>query len=161
VRQVGAFAAAWTLGSAATFAAAGVTALTLHEAAGWGGLVAADHQDLPQMPAAPGTILPVGRVVAALAELAGMTLLAAESAPPIHALAARDEEGATRLFVANLGTESRQVTLRHGWEAARVGEVSLLTGDDAGGAHWVATTITGSGMALPPSAVARLVIRAA
>ncbi|HZW01540.1 MAG TPA: hypothetical protein VFF55_08220, partial [Candidatus Deferrimicrobium sp.] len=53
-RQVADFAAAWTLGSVAAFAAAGVAALTLHEAAGWGGLVAARHQDLPEMPAAPG-----------------------------------------------------------------------------------------------------------
>ena len=159
-RQVGAFTAAWTLGSAAAFASAGVMALTLHEAAGWGGLVAAQHADLPQMPAAPGTILPVGRVVAALAELADMTLLAAQCASPIHALAARDEAGATRLLVANLGTESRHVTLRNGSEAAQAGQVSLLSGDDAGGAQWVATKVTAGGLDLPPSAVARLVILA-
>ena len=159
-RQVGEFAAAWTLGSVAAFAAAGVTALTLHEAAGWGGLVAASHQDLPEMPAAPGTILPVGRVMAALAELSGKALLAVETAPPIHALAVRDSDGASRVLVANLGTEHRQVTVRVGVERARSVEVAMLIADGVDGASWVITEGAGDRLELPPAGVASLLIQA-
>ncbi len=112
------------------------------------------------MPAAPGTVLPVGRVVAALSELAGAVLLPVDSAPPIHALAVRDDSGAARLLVANLGTESRQVTVRSGSATLQFGEVSLLTSDTDGGASWAAIEITGGHLELPPSGVARVVIRA-
>ncbi len=159
-RQVGEFAAAWTLGSVAAFASAGVAALTLHEAAGWGGLVAASHQDLPEMPAAPGTILPVGRVMAALAELSGMALLAVESAPPIHAVAVRDSHGASRVLVANLGAENRQVTVRVGADPARPFEVAMLIADGVGGASWVITEGAGDRLELPPAGVASLLIQA-
>ena len=158
-RQVGEFAAAWTLGSVAAFAAAGVTALTLHEAAGWGGLVAGSHQGLPEMPAAPGTMLPVGRVVAALAELSGWALLAVQSAPPIHALAVRDSDGTARVLVANLGSESRQVTVRFGVEPARPFEVAMLT-TGVGGASWVITEGAGDGLELPSAGVASLLVQA-
>lgn len=159
-RQVGHFAAAWTLGSAAAFASAGVAALTLHEAAGWGGLVAARHQDLPKMPAEPGTILPVGRVVRALAGLARAELLAVDSAPPIHAVAIRDSSGVTRMLVANLGTDHRLVTVRVRSAIARAVEVAMLSGDGAGGARWVVTLISGDMLELPPAGVASLVIHA-
>jgi len=159
-RQVGHFAAAWTLGSVAAFAAAGVTALTLHEAAGWGGLVAANHEDLPEMPAAPGTILPVGRVVAALADLSGAELLAVESAPPIHAVAVRDVSGATRMLVANLGAESRQVAVRREVGPPPVAEVAVLVLDGSGGATWQPVEMADGVMELPPSGVVNLRIAA-
>ena len=159
-RQVGDFAAAWTLGSVAAFASAGVAALTLHEAAGWGGLVAARHRDLPEMPATPGTILPVGRVVAALASLARAELLAVDSAPPVHAVAVRDGSAATRMLVANLGSEHRQVRVRVGSVAARLLEVAMLSGDGAGGAEWVVTEVAGDMVALPSAGVASLLVEA-
>jgi hypothetical protein len=112
------------------------------------------------MPAAPGTILPVGRVVAALASMAGAALLSVESAPPIHAVAIRHGSGATRVLVANLGTEQRQVRVGVGVEPARPFEVAVLQGDGAGGASW-AVTETADMLGLPPAGVASLIIQAA
>jgi hypothetical protein len=159
-RQVGEFAAAWTLGSVASFAAAGVAALTLHEAAGWGGLVAASHRDLPDMPAAPGTILPVGRVMAVLAELSGMALLAVASAPPIHALAVWDRDGASRVLVANLGMESRQVAVRREGTVAPAAQAAILAPGRAGGATWQSVEMPDGVIDLPPSGVVDLRIPA-
>ena len=159
-RQVGEFAAAWTLGSVAAFASAGVAALTLHEAAGWGGLVAASHRDLPEMPVAPGTILPVGRVVAALTGLAGTEMLAVESLPPVHALAVRDRDGASRVLLANLGSESRQVAMCVGSAALRPTQVRMLTRDGAGASTWVAMDDVGDVLDLPPAGVVSLVVQA-
>jgi hypothetical protein len=110
------------------------------------------------MPAAPGTILPVGRVVAALASLAGAAQLAVGSAPPIHAVAVRDGSGATRMLVANLGTEHRRVTVRVGSETARPYEAAVLRDDGAGGPSWVSTEVAEGALELPPAGAASLLI---
>ncbi len=161
-RQVGDFAAAWTLGSVAAFASAGVAALTLHEAAGWGGLVAARHRDLPEMPAAPGTILPVGRVVAALAEprRRGRCWRSTAHRPSTRWPFATSS-GATRVLVANLGTEQPTGhASASGRCPARLLEVAMLSGDGAGGASWVVTEVAGDMVALPPTSVASLLVEA-
>jgi hypothetical protein len=113
------------------------------------------------MAATPGTILPVGRVVAALASLARAELLAVDSAPPIHAVAVRDGSGATRMLVANVGSEPRQVSVRVGSVPAHLLEVAMLSGDGAGGASSVVTEVAGDMVALPPTSVASLLVEAA
>jgi hypothetical protein len=156
-RQVGGFTAAWTLGSVAAFAAAGVAALTLHEAAGWGGLVAARHESLPEMPAAPATILPVGRVVQALAALAGSDLLDVDTAPPIHALAVRRPDGVIEVLITNLASDPRRVELSGAAGSLVGGEVAFLAADGSGGATWQAVSAPAT-LELPPSGIARLLL---
>ena len=156
-RQVGRFNAAWTLGSASAFAAAGVVALTLHEAAGWGGLIAANHMALPEMPFRPGSMMPVGRVVSALASLAGANSLRVESAPPIHAVAVREAGGSTRVLVSNLGGSDREVLVDIGRDDIGPAAVSLLSADGDDGATWRLETATGRAVSLSPAGVASLV----
>ena len=158
-RQVTLFTAAWTLGCVAAFASAGVAALTLHEAAGWGGLVAAAHASLPAMPAPAGTILPVGRVVAALAALAGRPLRVVETAGGVHAVAVEEEDG-IRILVANLASDARVVELELDGRAPRVSDVLLMAPDEAGGAGWVPVALADGRLELPPCGVASLLLAA-
>jgi hypothetical protein len=156
-RQVTPFAAAWTLGCVAAFACAGVAALTLHEAAGWGGLVAAAHASLPAMPAPPGTVLPVGRVVAAVAALEGRPLRAVETADGVHALAVEEGEG-VRILVANLASETRALDVELDGSAVSISSAQRLTANGSGGADWQPLEVDAGRLVLPASGVASLLL---
>lgn len=155
-RQVTPFAAAWTLASAAALASAGAIALTLHETAGWAGLVAGAQAGLPAMPVEPGTILPVGHAVAALAGMANDELLEVEAPPSIHVLAGRGEAGRMRLLVANLGADARRVTVSVGRRAAEIAAAAVLVAEADGGATWSQVAIGGEVVEVPPNGIARL-----
>jgi D-apionolactonase len=159
-RQVTPFAAAWTLGCVAAFAAAGVVSLTLHEAAGWGGLVAANHAALPEMPFPPGSVLPVGHVMAALAALAGHPLRTLEASTGIHALAV-DDPGGIRLVVANLSFEACSVALEVAGSAPRVRTALQLVPDPLDGATWRPFALEQGQLALPADGVAALLLERA
>ena len=157
-RQVTPFAAAWTLGCVAAFASAGVVALTLHEAAGWGGLVAAAHASLPAMPAPVGTVLPVGQVVAALAALAG---------PPVAG--GRDRRRRPRRGGRGGGRHPRprgEPGERRAGRRARAGRrrpprvsgALRLAPDEVGGAEWRSAALADGRLSLPPSGVASLLL---
>jgi hypothetical protein len=157
-RQVTAFAAAWTLGCAAAFTSAGIVSLTLHEAAGWGGLVAASHASLPAMPVPSGTVLPVGRVVAELAALRGRPVRAVETSHGIHALAVEEAAG-TRVLVANLAGEPRNVELDAAGSVADVADAVRLAADASGGAAWLPVSLEAGRLPMPAFGVARLHVR--
>jgi hypothetical protein len=155
-RQAETFTAAWTLGCVAAFATAGVASLTLHEAAGWGGLVAARQDGLPEMPAAPGTVLPVGLVVASLQALAGQRLrLVSTDAPRLHGLAAVRPDGLTTVLVANLASHVRSVRLADGDGTVVPDSRALLEPDGRGGATWVPAAGPDGAVSLPSGGVAR------
>ena len=117
-RQTTLFAAAWTLGSAAALAGAGAAAMTLHEAAGWAGLVAASHRGLPDMPTPAGTVLPVGQVTVALAQLRGAEMVAVEVPPRWAATAVQLVPGRMRVLIANLSPDPGRLS---------IGEVRIVT----------------------------------
>jgi len=156
-RQATLFAASWTLGSAAALSAAGVEALCLHEAAGWAGLVSARHKGLPQMPAQPGAILPVGRVVQALASLASAEMASVTAPLGIHAVAARERSGPLRVLLTNLGSEARQLTIQVAGGPRERWVVRSLESDAAGSADWTNVELMHGRLELPPTAVAILV----
>ena len=126
-RQTSMLAAAWMLGSFAALASSGVSAVTFHELAGWGGLVAAVQEGLRPAPLAPGTPYPVFHVAASLAPLANASLLAVSAPRGIAALATVGQDGALRLVLANLDPTARRVsvTLPREWQGFAAG-VSML-----------------------------------
>jgi hypothetical protein len=154
-RQPSMFAAAWTVGVVAALASAGAAAVTLHETAGWAGLVAADQQGLPPMAVPAGTLLPVGHVVAALTRLRGEVLDANLSAPHLAALAVRGPRGALSVLLANLDRAPVRVLVTPG-RRGDIGRPFLLVSDDgAPGWAWRPAPADGP-MSLSGYGVARL-----
>ena len=135
LRQPSAFAAAWTLGAAAALAGAGAASLTLHEAAGWAGLVAASQPGLPPMPAAPGTLLPVGRVVEALIDFTGAEQLEGTPVARLATLAVRRAAGHLDVILANLEPAPRRVIVVPG-RRGTTGPTRLLAPATDGSASW-------------------------
>lgn len=160
-RQTEMLTAAWTLGCVAAFASAGVAALTLHEAAGWGGLVAARHEELPEMSAAPGTVLPVGQVVAALLAHRGRPIRELRAdAPRLHGLAAVRPDGSSDVLIANLASHERSVQLGDGVGTPVPDSLALLQPDGRGGASWVPVAGIADVVMVPPDGVARWTLSA-
>jgi hypothetical protein len=155
-RQPSAFTAAWTFGTAAALANAGVVALTLHEAAGWAGLVAARHVDLSAIPVAPGVVLPVGRVVEALAAIGTQELMAVEVPQPLAAVAVRRAGGELGVLVGNLGTDPVRATVAIARRACQVTDVAGLECPAEGPAAWVPREVRGGMVDIEPLGVVRL-----
>jgi hypothetical protein len=113
-RQRGLFAAAWTVGYLAAFAASGAEAVILGTATGPRGVIYRRfHEKQPWFDDADGQrIFPLFHVVAAAARGSGQEVLAAESSAPhqVAAFAYRSGE-ATQLVLGNLTPRSRGVSL--------------------------------------------------
>jgi hypothetical protein len=113
-RQRALFAAAWTVGYLAAFAASGAEALVLGATTGpRGALYRALQQPQPWFDGAEGRrVYPVFHVIAAAAAASGQDVLAASSSAPrrIAAVAWRRQR-ATRLVLANLTPEDQRVAL--------------------------------------------------
>ena len=116
-RQASDFAAAWTLGSLATLAEAGVASLTYFETAGSRGVMAAD-----------GSLFPAYHVFAALSEFAGGTVVPVVTSNPLSISGFGLRAGARdRVLVANLTDQphvARVSGLRPGARAQRLGETA-------------------------------------
>jgi hypothetical protein len=154
-RQPSMFAAAWTVGVVSALASAGAAAVTLHETAGWAGLVAADQRGLPAMAVPAGTLLPVGHVVAAVARMRGEVLAADLSAPHLAALAVRGSRGALSVILANLDRAPVQFVVAPG-PRGDIGRPLLLVPND-GAPGWVWRPAPADGpICLPGYGVARL-----
>lgn len=110
VRQPSTLAASWSLGALAAVADAGSASIVLHEAAGWGGLVAAHHDGLPALPESEGLPLAVGRVVAAATDPPGARVCTAHT-PAWLSLLALQHPGGLRLLVASRDRTARRLVL--------------------------------------------------
>ena len=152
-RQPSAFAAAWTLGAAAALAGAGAASLTLHETAGWAGLVTAENPDLPPMPAQPGIVLPVGCVVAALVGLNGAEVLEGSPVTRLATLAVRRPAGRLEVLLANLDQAPRRVVVIPG-RRGEIGTARLLTPTVDGSAAWQTTETLDGVVDLPGYGIA-------
>jgi hypothetical protein len=119
-RQRTLFGAAWTLGSLAALAAAGVESVTFYETTGWRGVMETEcGPPLPQkFPSHPGEAFPMFHVFAALAGFDQVTPVTTD--PRWVALALFDSAGHRRLLLANLGNETVKVELAGCHRAARV-----------------------------------------
>jgi hypothetical protein len=102
--------ATWSLASLASLAGVGVASVALHEAAGWGGLVAARHDALPPLPGRAGHVLAVGRVVAAVTEPRDAVVCATRAPDRLSVLALR-HAGGTRVLMASRDREPRDVVV--------------------------------------------------
>jgi hypothetical protein len=126
-RQGDVLTAIWTLASLAVLASEGVASVSVHEAAGWAGLVEATCRELPRMPHRPGFTLPVGRVVAAITEPTQARLCTTSTRSAIAALALEHDRG-WRILIASRERVSRQMIVELPLAPARI-EATLLTAD--------------------------------
>ena len=114
-RQSSLFAAAWTVGSIAALAEAGVASLTYYETVGWRGIIPGDRP-LPQqfVGAPPGGAFPIFHVLADVLEAKGETMLVgARSTRPTEVCALALSSGAQlRVLISNLTPNAVTVELR-------------------------------------------------
>ncbi|HEV7712269.1 MAG TPA: hypothetical protein VGP16_29030 [Asanoa sp.] len=113
VRQPSQFAAAWTLGSLAALAPAGVAALTYYETVGARGVVAGPEPEYPgRFVAEPDRPYPLYHVLADAIELAGAPLRAVEVGDPLSVAALAADDGTrTVVLLANLSDRERAVRI--------------------------------------------------
>jgi hypothetical protein len=136
-RQPSLFAAAWTIGSIRSLAAAGAASITYYETVGWRGLV--ESAGGPPVPAAfrsrPGMVFPVYHAFRWLADAAGGDVLATMSDRPLEldGLALRID-GVLRVIVANLTPE--RLSCRIGPLGPSLMTVRRLNADTARLAWW-------------------------
>jgi hypothetical protein len=99
------FAAAWTLGSVASLAAAGVAGVCYFEVCGPRGIVATE---VATEAATDGVLTPAGRVLVAVAQLRGRPVLRCEAPDDVAALAVATDDG-VELLVADLAGRARKL----------------------------------------------------
>lgn len=108
-RQASLFAAAWTVGTLARLAEAGVDSATYFEPIGWRGLLEREEgcPSPERFPSAPGMAFPVYHVLADLAGRRGHDVLCVRSGDELHlaGLALRSPDG-VRVLAANLTAAS-------------------------------------------------------
>ncbi|MGA3354551.1 MAG: hypothetical protein ABSD85_15420 [Acidimicrobiales bacterium] len=113
-RQASLFAAAWTLGSAAILAAAGVDTLTYYELVGPRGLIESPSGSAypQQFPSSPDTAYPLALVLADLCSLRGAAVLQVSGFDPLTlaALACVTSQGRT-LLIANLTRDEARLEI--------------------------------------------------
>jgi hypothetical protein len=155
-RQADLLPAAWTLASLAGLASEGIASVSLHEAAGWGGLVAASHKGLLPMPSSPGSMLPVGRLVASVTELTHAHVCTTSRLSTVSVLALEHDHG-WRILVASRDQAARRLVLKLPLVATRVEALMLAVGPGT----WqpISASVRGKkgiGLDLPPWGVARI-----
>ncbi len=112
-RQLSLFAAAWTLGSIAALAGAGVGRFTFYETTGWCGVM--EQQVGPsrpsRFPSTPGSVFPLYHVFAEYADLKHLCRTAVDSPSQVAALSGLSRDRRFRVLLANLTPQTRQVRL--------------------------------------------------
>ena len=126
-RQADGLPAVWTLETLAGLTSEGVSSVSVHEAAGWGGLIAASHGALPPMPLGTGSTLPVGRVVAAVTELTHARVCATSGSPTVAILALEHDQG-WRILVASREPAACRLVLELPGASTRIAASSLDVG---------------------------------
>lgn len=135
-RQAGLFGAAWTLGSLAELAAAGVDSVTYYETTGWRGVMElAGGSPFPaQFPSRPDAVFPLYHVFEAMSGYGRADILPVNCSDP-RALAAVAAQGGSGqiLVMANLRPEGCEVELvgNTNWEFSRVCNVGTPGGERA------------------------------
>ena len=155
-RQADVLPATWTLASLAELASEGIMSVSVHDAAGWGGLVAASHRGLPPMRAGPGGMLPVGMIVAAVTELPRARVCATSRVSHMSVLALEHDEG-WRILAASREQTARRLVLRLPRVPTRIAAATLAAAPET----WqpIAATVRGArtlSVALPQQGVARI-----
>lgn len=119
-RQASPFVGAWTLGSLATLAEAGVTSVTYFETTGRRGVMAAD-----------GTPFPAYHVFAAISAFAGARVVPVVTSDPLSVCGLGVRDGAReRLLVANLTDQPRVVRVSGLRPRAEVSLLGNLPGEE-------------------------------
>ena len=112
-RQMSLFGAAWTLGSVASLAEAGVESLTYFETTGPRGVMESEQPPLPAFPSKPGDVFPLYHVLTDVCALRGGDILASTVEEPLSlaSLAVRRADDGTTLLLANLEARTKSVRL--------------------------------------------------
>lgn len=152
VRQPSLLGAAWTAGSLKYVSEGEAASVTYYETTGWRGVVERDEgTPLPQrFFSRPGEAFPLYHPLADVAGWVGAEVLACPSSEPLAAvcLAVRTQDGTTRLLLANLTAQPREVVV-----APLTGSLALrrLSEETAGAAAADPATFRSSGQAAEAS----------
>lgn len=123
VRQMALFGAIWTACSLKYLSEAGAHSATYFETTGWRGVMETEEgSPLPEIfHSLPGCVYPLYHVLADVGEFSGGDVLLTESSDNImvNGLAVR-KDGRTRVLIANLCDERRDVTVRNLGKYVRV-----------------------------------------
>ncbi len=103
-RLLSSFAAAWTLGSIAALAAAGVDSVTYYETVGWRGVMeCAAGSPLPgKFPSSPGSAFPVFHILAQIAGFGQVAPATCAAPQTLSALGLFADQRPKRVLIANL-----------------------------------------------------------
>lgn len=116
VRQMSLFGAGWTVGSLKYLSESGVFSVTYYETTGWRGVMETeDGSLLPEtFYSDPGWVFPTYHVFADVGEFAGATVVPTTSSDTLRLDGiALHKNGAARILLANLTSESQQVTVHN------------------------------------------------
>jgi hypothetical protein len=134
VRQMSLFGAGWTAGSLKYLSEGGAHSVTYYETTGWLGVMERDDgSPLPgAFPAPPGAVFPLYHVLADVAAFAGGDVIPTTSsdALKVDGLAGR-KEGMTRVILANLGPETRRISVRGLGERPRLRRMNATNAEFA------------------------------
>lgn len=112
-RQLSHFGAAWTLGSIATLASAGIDHVTFYETTGWRGLMERpDGSPLPEkFPSQPGVFFPLFHIFANLADFSEAAIAPSALSRPVIAVGLFTSGQLKRVLIGNLTGQLQKVIL--------------------------------------------------
>ena len=116
VRQMSLFGAGWTVGSLKYLSESGVFSVTYYETTGWRGVMETEDGSLlpEKFLSYPGWVFPMYHVFADVGEFAGAMVVPTTSSDALRLDGiALHKNGTTRILLANLTSESQQVTVHN------------------------------------------------
>lgn len=116
VRQMSLFGAGWTVGSLKYLSESGVFSATYYETTGWRGVMETEDGSLlpEKFLSYPGWVFPMYHVFADVGEFAGAMVVPTTSSDALRLDGiALHKNGTTRILLANLTSESQQVTVHN------------------------------------------------
>ena len=134
IRQISLFGAGWTLGSIKYLSESGASSVTYYETSGWRGVMeTATGSPLPEkFCSLPGAVFPLYHVLADVGEFAGGEVLVSKSSDPlkVEGIALR-RNGKTRTLLANLTSDSQQVSVQNLADTIRVRHLNETNAHEA------------------------------
>lgn len=120
-RQLSHFAAAWTLGSIAALASAGVESVTYYETTGWRGVLeCSTGSSLPtKFPSRPGEAFPLYQVFEKIAGYDQFAMARSTDPAKVIALSLFESSHRPRVLIANLSRHEQNVSLKSSVEFNR------------------------------------------
>ena len=127
IRQMSLFGAGWTVGSLKYLSESGSYSVTYYETTGWRGVMETEAgSPLPEkFLSGPGWVFPMYHVFADLGEFVGARVVPTTSSDTLRLDGlALHKNGATRILLANLTSETQQVTVHNLTQTVKLRELN-------------------------------------